>query len=239
MKTSRQQLLEYVQLHEVATAEELSRTFHMTQANARHHLDILQNQNLVEVIGLRPSHKKGRPAKLFGPSKKLLGDNLDLLSSILLQEISLISTYRSKESILRHISEKLLICISSQIYNSQSEMDTRKNHSNYGETVDIEKVNLPVRTRKLISKSLTQRLYHTIQILNKLHYHARWEAHADSPRLILGFCPYHRVQARHPELCQVDAFMLEELLQAQVEQIARLVKERNDLTSCIFKVHNR
>ena len=238
MKTSRQQLLEYVQQHRAVTAEELSRALHMTQANVRHHLNILKEQSLIEVIGPRPAEGKGRPARSFGPSEKSLGNNLDLLSSVLLEEVSLVSTPELMETFIRHVADRLLEQISSQTDKNQSELINPNNHPNQENAENAMKNDASTRNIRGAAISLTQRLYRTIHELNRFHYHARWEAHIDSPRLILGYCPYLGVQAGHPELCQVDAFLLAGLLQTDVEQVAKLVKDRRGATTCIFRVHN-
>lgn len=66
------------------------------------------------------------------------------------------------------------------------------------------------------------RLTETVKHLNKLGYHARWEAHASGPRIILGHCPYAAIIAEHPELCEMDSALLEECLGEPVEQSAKL-----------------
>ena len=78
--------------------------------------------------------------------------------------------------------------------------------------------------------SMAKRLSRTVERLNKLHYAARWEAGAEGPRVILGQCPYAAIIAKHPELCQMDAGMLELALQSGVEQKAKLHP------ACIFHV---
>jgi predicted ArsR family transcriptional regulator len=84
MKTSRQRVLEYVQAHYPVTAADLSQALHMTEANARHHLSILQERGLLQPAGQRPARAKGRPAQLYRPSDQILGHNLDQLAAALL-----------------------------------------------------------------------------------------------------------------------------------------------------------
>jgi predicted ArsR family transcriptional regulator len=88
------------------------------------------------------------------------------------------------------------------------------------------------------SSHLTQRLYHAIQQLNVQHYQARWEAHRDAPRLILEHCPYAAILPQHPELCQMDSALLEGLLGAPVEQIARLAPDARGLPHCVFLIRS-
>ncbi len=84
--------------------------------------------------------------------------------------------------------------------------------------------------------SLTRRLYQAVSRLNELHYQARWEAHAASPHLILGHCPFGAIIAAHPELCQMDAAMLEALLKVPVAQTAKLEPDGRGHHYCVFVV---
>ncbi len=84
--------------------------------------------------------------------------------------------------------------------------------------------------------NLTQRLYLTISRLNQLNYQARWEAHSEAPRVVLGRCPYARIIAAHPELCQMDTILLNDMLDNPVEQIAKLAKDDRGATYCLFLV---
>jgi predicted ArsR family transcriptional regulator len=197
MKTSRQRILEFIQKRQVVTASELSQALSMTQANARHHLNILKDQGAIEVVGQRPTPGKGRPALLYSPSTQALGDNLDQLSSALLKEaLQLIS----KDDLLQRTARQL----------AQRAVSPNQN--------------------------LTQKLYQAVQRLNEMHYHARWEAHADAPRMILGHCPYAAILEEHPEVCQLDAYLLESLLGSDVTQTARLEKGARGMTYCRFQI---
>lgn len=86
MNSTRQRILDYLRSHQTITAEELSHALHMTPANIRHHLAILQQRGLVEIIGQRPPKGRGRPANVFSLSHRLIGDNLGQLAGVLLEE---------------------------------------------------------------------------------------------------------------------------------------------------------
>jgi len=81
---------------------------------------------------------------------------------------------------------------------------------------------------------LAQRLYKAVQRLNELKYKARWEAHAEAPHLILERCPYAAIIDQHPELCQMDALLLEGLTGEAVQQIAKLEHGLEGPPHCIF-----
>jgi predicted ArsR family transcriptional regulator len=95
MKTSRQQILDYIRAHNLVTAVEISHSLGMTQANARHHLGILQEQGVVAVVGKRPAQGKGRSSKIFSLAEFSYGHNLDRLASALLVELRGLSKEQS------------------------------------------------------------------------------------------------------------------------------------------------
>ncbi|HEX7976892.1 MAG TPA: helix-turn-helix domain-containing protein [Anaerolineales bacterium] len=205
MRTSRQRVLEYVQSQRIVAAADIRRALSMTAANARHHLAILEQQGLVEVVGKRPSKGKGRPAALYSLSQGALGHNLDRLAAALLDEALGGQPPESQGRLLRHLSGKLA-----------------------GENVGPGGQERPA--------SLTQRLYQAVQRLNEMRYQARWEAHAQAPRIILGHCPYASILPEHPELCALDAALLENLLEAPATQAAKLAPDPRGGRYCLFLV---
>lgn len=82
---------------------------------------------------------------------------------------------------------------------------------------------------------LLRRLALTVDRLNELHYQARWEAGADGARIILGHCPYAAIIAAHPELCRMDAFLLEQRTSSAVEQLAKLQPGAQGYPFCLFR----
>jgi predicted ArsR family transcriptional regulator len=71
---------------------------------------------------------------------------------------------------------------------------------------------------------ITKRLVLLAEKLNAMHYQARWEASAEGPRVILGRCPYAKIIENHPELCKMDAALLTNALDKNVEQISKIEK---------------
>jgi len=86
------------------------------------------------------------------------------------------------------------------------------------------------------STPLMRRLAGAVERLNASHYHARWEAHASGPRIVLGHCPYAALIERHPELCRMDAVLLQTLLGVNVEQLAKLEQTEMGNIYCIFRL---
>lgn len=210
MKTSRQQIFEFIQAHRVVTVADISQVLQMTRANARHHLNILQEQGLVEVVGHRLMPGKGRPANLYGVSNFSLGNNLPLLLDALLHDL--------KNSLSQEQYDLLLHRVTIHFINQNPPGGLLSNSP-----TDL-------------GKNLTQRLYDAIQFLNKLNYYARWEAHSDAPRVILDHCPYLAILDDNPELCQIDKHLIKELVNAQVVQTSKLIQDARGVPHCIFQI---
>src|SRR5688572_17196667 len=56
----------------------------------------------------------------------------------------------------------------------------------------------------LANQPLAKRLNLSVDKLNQMNYHARWEAGAEGPRMVFSHCPYAGIIEKHPELCQMD-----------------------------------
>ena len=80
----------------------------------------------------------------------------------------------------------------------------------------------------------TRRLYSSIRILNHMNYQAHWEAHVENPRIMLGHCPYGAILEHHPQMCQMDGYILEALLDAPVKQVEKLALNLKGLQQCVF-----
>ena len=209
MKTSRQRLLEYIQTHRVVTVEDLSRALRMTRANARHHLGILREQGVVELVGQRPAKGKGRPAQLYSLAEQTQSHNLDRLVSALLQELFSSQPVDSQTLAFRTLARRML-----------AEQPSEPGYQD----------------KTSSSPNLTQRLYAAVRQLNDFNYQARWEAHALAPQMIFGHCPYASILPQHPEMCRFDGVLLEEMLGCAVTQTAKLESDPRGTVHCIFRV---
>ena len=89
------------------------------------------------------------------------------------------------------------------------------------------------------SLSSGQRYYHAIQFLNTMNYKARWEAHAKAPHVIFSHCPYSAVLQDHPEMCRLDAYLLEVLLGERAAQAAKLELTSHGTRQCVFLIGKR
>jgi len=82
--------------------------------------------------------------------------------------------------------------------------------------------------------NLSRRIYQAVEHLKKLNYDASWEAHSRSPKLILGHCPFSTILNQHPEMCLLDTYLLETLLDKSLNQIEKLSVASRDLPYCVF-----
>jgi predicted ArsR family transcriptional regulator len=168
----------------------------MTGANIRHHLAMLESNDLIEIVSLR-KEGRGRPMQIYGLSRRVLGDGLDKLAGSLLDIWLGSIPVGNRGAGLQSLAGQLA-----------SATDDKT----------------PVM----------KRLIRAVERLNELHYQARWEASSQGPRLILGHCPYAVIVGGHPELCQMDVFLLEAMLGASIEQTAKLQLSDKGLPFCSF-----
>ena len=83
---------------------------------------------------------------------------------------------------------------------------------------------------------VAKRLVLLVEKLDEMHYQARWEAGAEGPRVIFGRCPYAKVIDGHPELCKMDAVLLEKSLGRTVSQSSKNETVGRGLCPFIFRV---
>ena len=105
-----------------------------------------------------------------------------------------------------------------------------------------DELRLELLARRLLGEAnpsgqpLVKRLNLAVDVLNKMNYHAHWEAGSEGPRIVLGHCPYAAIIGKHPELCTMDHAMLRELAGQHVAQLSRTGQEGSSV--CVFVVGN-
>ena len=201
--TTRLRILDYLRKQQTASVRELSRALEMTGANIRHHLAILESNDLIEFVSQRRVGR-GRPENIYGLSRRVLGDGLDKLAGAMLNIWLRNATADVLEAGLRSVA------------------------------LQLAGGNLP--NPDIL---LTHRLTRLVDRLNELHYQARWEAGVDGPNVTFAHCPYAAIIASNPELCLMDAFLLEQWTGLPVEQMAMLQRSVKGYPFCTFRVTSK
>lgn len=83
---------------------------------------------------------------------------------------------------------------------------------------------------------IPKRLNLTVERLNRMNYHARWEAGAEGPHVIFTHCPYAKIVANHPELCVMDQALLEMLMGMPAMTLSKI---REGSSTCLFAMTQR
>ena len=84
--TARQKVLAYVKKNRAVSAAQTGRALKMSAANVRHHLSLLCSDGRVVLVAETRKGGRGRPVKVYGLSESLLGNNVALLSDLMLTE---------------------------------------------------------------------------------------------------------------------------------------------------------
>jgi predicted ArsR family transcriptional regulator len=198
--TTRLRILDYLRKYQTASVRELSRALAMTGANIRHHMAVLESNDLIEAVSRR-QEGRGRPANVFGLARRVLGDGLDELAGAMFDVWLKEAAEEVREAGLRSVAQRLA-----------------------GENLPASNIPIP------------RRLALAVDRLNELHFQARWEASAAGPRILLGHCPYAEIVSRYPELCRIDAYLLELQLVLPARQTAKLERSATGLPHCAFVV---
>lgn len=106
-----------------------------------------------------------------------------------------------------------------------------------GSTLSMEAVAHLVLDENLFAgQSMNKRLALLVEKLNEMHYQARWEAGAGGPRVLFGRCPYARVIEGHPEICTMDAALLQNALARPVSALKKNETPVKGLCPFIFQI---
>jgi predicted ArsR family transcriptional regulator len=109
-----------------------------------------------------------------------------------------------------------------------------------GEKVDLQAVGKRIAQSQglvgIANQPMPKRLALLVEKLDEMHYQARWEAGAEGPRVIFGRCPFAKIIERHPELCKMDAAMLEISLARPIAQFTKVESSARGLCPFVFRV---
>lgn len=187
MHAVRQQILEILKEREGATVAELAQSLDMAPVSVRHHLDILQGENLICVAKVARKGNVGRPQQVYGLTAQAdehFPDNFATLSSILVRQL---------KDVLP--PEQLRIAFCSMANEIAAEL----------------------RAVDSSEESMADHLDRVVDFLNERGYLARWEFTNEEGieegfLLHKHNCPYAGVSDEHPELCVMDQVLVDELI---------------------------
>ena len=227
-------ILNFLQSHTTASAIEISEAAGVTSANIRYHIKALLKSRQIEEwpspTTALPPGRRGRPQYTYRLAAPARPDNLPRLSDALLQVLTQIETLlpsarpRNKEK--SRSQTELPGLLPPSLLPPMSNPETPLEHL-------ASLLAGPISP----AQHLTQRLTLTIRRLNEQNYQARWEAHANSPRIIFHNCPYAAILPTHPELCQMDCHLLHSLLGLPVQLNTRMNLQNGSPAVCTFFIH--
>jgi predicted ArsR family transcriptional regulator len=202
--------MDYILQKRRATSVEISRAFQTSAANVRHHLAILEDQGLIECVGRIRSTGKGRPACIYHPSYRFAGQNLEMLSSALLEVFRTGDEQPKTDQRLTQLASAMskLMGVSDEI---------------------VLDANSP-------ASGLMPRLSHLMEKLNRCKYEARWEARSGRPQIIFENCPFKPLIEAYPELCFLDSMILAYCLKTPAVQIQKMSTGSSEVQVCRFEI---
>jgi predicted ArsR family transcriptional regulator len=110
MQSTRQEILEILKQERQATVEDLAERLELTPMTIRHHLNVLQAQNLVVASKVRRSKKVGRPRLVYtltDAADELFPQSYGELARYLVSEVKETVGDEEAEAILRRVAERV------------------------------------------------------------------------------------------------------------------------------------
>ena len=215
MHLIRQNILEILKERSGATVAELAEILDMAPVSVRHHLDILQGDNLICVERLARTGTVGRPQQVYAltsAANAYFPDNFAALASGLLDQLRCVLPPERFDGALIAMAQEF----SAQL--------TADNHA---------------------APLTEQHLDQIVEFLNDRGYLARWEKEEHGENVdnkapgdvtyILHKCncPYAEIAAEHSELCNMDQALIDQLLGQASERIQSLA---NSEPCCSYRI---
>jgi predicted ArsR family transcriptional regulator len=184
--TVRKQILQILKESEGATVAELAEKLAMAAVSVRHHLDILQGDNLISVSRVERKGCVGRPQQIYMltvDANHYFPNNFAALAGNLVQQIKQVLPADQVECAFRAMAQQIV-----------DELPAHSLHPN----------------------SVEERLEQVTHFLNERGYLARWEPASPDPHdgylLHKCNCPYAGISTEHRELCLMDQVMIDKLV---------------------------
>jgi predicted ArsR family transcriptional regulator len=203
----RKQILQILKESEGATVAELAEKLEMAPVSVRHHLDILQGDNLICVSRVQRKGCVGRPQQIYvltGEANSYFPNNFAALAGKLAQQMKQVLPADQVQGAFRSIAHQI-----AQEFEQSTEPD----------------------------EALEVRLARVAEFLSERGYLARCEAVTDNPAdgylLHKCNCPYAGVSAQHRELCLMDQALIDELIGQPCQRVQSMAEHGH---CCTYRV---
>ncbi|HEX2980747.1 MAG TPA: winged helix-turn-helix transcriptional regulator [Anaerolineaceae bacterium] len=130
----------------------------------------------------------------------------------------------TRENNLAALSSALMATLIGDLPQTEVELRLRQVAQNLAGVTEVKQGSISVRLNRAVKR------------LSEMHYQSRWEAHAEGPKFFIERCPYQSLSDAHPEICQIDRFILEALILAPCRQIEHAQPRSLTATHCVFMV---
>ncbi|MCB0061473.1 MAG: ArsR family transcriptional regulator [Caldilineaceae bacterium] len=221
MHAVRKHILEILkEQHNGATVAELAELLEMAPVSVRHHLDILQGDNLICVERLERKGNVGRPQQVYALTEEAnsyFPNNFAALAGRLVEQIKQMLPPDKVPCAFRSIAQEMA-----------AEFFEEKWQDRNGDSSQ--------------SATFEQKLEEITAFLTERGYLARWEAvttkdKPDAVQLVYYLhkynCPYAGVSAEHSELCMMDQTLMNELTGCECERMESLA---NGASCCTYRL---
>ena len=196
-----------------ATVAELAERLEMAPVSVRHHLDILQGDNLICVERLERKGNVGRPQQVYAltlEANSYFPNNFAALAGKLVEQIKLVLPPDQVACAFRAMAGQIA--------------------AEFGPTTQCQSDEHTAQFQ--------HRLARVTDFLSERGYLARWESADDEAPdeylLHKHNCPYAGVSSAHQELCLMDQALINELFGQSCERVSSV---SNGDTCCTYRIH--
>lgn len=207
MHAVRKHILEILKQSGGATVAELADRLEMAPVSVRHHLDILQGDNLICIGRIERTGTVGRPQQIYQLTEdaaEFFPKNFAILAAGMVRQIKQVLPADQVDAMFNSMADEMA-----------SEVDLAS----------------------LEALPLTERLDRVTEFLNERGYLARWEPcdSGDGTQFLLykHNCPYAGVSGEHRELCLMDQMLIDRLVGVSC---CRTTSVANNDRCCTYQV---
>lgn len=206
MHAVRKHILEILKESGGATVAELADRLDMAPVSVRHHLDILQGDNLIKVGRIERTGSVGRPQQIYqltDDADELFPNNFAVLAMGMVRQLKQILPPEQVDAVFYSLADEMV-----------AEVDVAK----------------------LAELPLAERLDRVTDFLNDRGYLARWEACSDDGNAFVLYkhnCPYAGLSGEHRELCMMDQMLIDRLVGRHCDRTASVA---NNDRCCTYRI---